>query len=159
MFTSSPGEAHLRMHRFGTNQRLLRHPRGRAQAADGGEERSAEASLLRFSRNHIGSANPESWRIPARSTKYSIAESAPCHFWLNLPVTTAAHSQVAPLRCSQSAERDHRSTRAATCRSQSSPTRRDCTREPPATSLRSALRDLMGPNCGKVSMCPRVTGH
>jgi hypothetical protein len=50
--------------------------RGIARWAHREDERSAEVSLLRSSRNHVGSVDPHALKIPARRAEYSLAESA-----------------------------------------------------------------------------------
>ncbi len=50
--------------------------RGIVRRAHRDDERSAEASLLRFQKNHIGSVDPDALKIPARRAEYSLTESA-----------------------------------------------------------------------------------
>jgi hypothetical protein len=50
--------------------------RGIVRGAHRDNERSAEDSLLRFSKDHIGSVDPDALKIPARRAEYSLAESA-----------------------------------------------------------------------------------
>jgi hypothetical protein len=39
------------------------------------DERGADASTLRSSRDHIGSVDPDALKIPARKAEYSLTES------------------------------------------------------------------------------------
>ena len=50
--------------------------RGITRWAHRDDDRSAEVSLLRSSKNHIGSVDPDASKIPARRAEYSLTESA-----------------------------------------------------------------------------------
>jgi hypothetical protein len=50
--------------------------RGIARWAHRDDEQGAEVSLLRSSRNRIGSVDPDALKIPARRAEYSLTESA-----------------------------------------------------------------------------------